>query len=104
MYRSDDAGATWTKTSGDSRVWGRGWYFGKIVVDPKNADLIYISNTGVYRSRDGGRTFGEPFKGSPGGDDYHQLWISAEDSNRMILGGDQGAVISVDGLNDRELT
>src|SRR5260221_328411 len=100
LFRSDDAGATFAKVSNDARIWGRGWYFGKIVVDPKNAELVYVSNTGVYRSRDGGRTFGEPFKGSPGGDDYHQLWISAEDSNRMILGGDQGAVISVDGLND----
>jgi photosystem II stability/assembly factor-like uncharacterized protein len=100
LFRSDDAGATFAKVSSDARIWGRGWYFGKIAVDPKNADLVYVSNTGVYRSRDGGRTFGEPFKGSPGGDDYHQLWISPEDSNRMILGGDQGAVISVDGLND----
>ena len=86
--------------SSDARIWGRGWYFGKIIVDPKNADLVYVSNTGVYRSRDGGKTFGEPFKGSPGGDDYHQLWISPEDSNSMILGGDQGAVISVEGLNE----
>jgi photosystem II stability/assembly factor-like uncharacterized protein len=101
LYRSDDAGATWRLTSSDSRIWGRGWYFGKVAVDPKNADLVYVSNTGVYRSRDGGRTFGEPFKGSPGGDDYHQLWIYHDDGNRMILGGDQGAVISVDGLNDR---
>jgi len=100
LFRSDDAGATFAKVSSDARIWGRGWYFGKIVVDPKNADLVYISNTGVYRSRDGGKTFGEPFKGSPGGDDYHQLWIAPEDGNRMILGGDQGAVISVDGLND----
>ena len=100
LFRSDDAGATWTKTSGDNRIWGRGWYFGKVVVDPKNADLVYVSNTGVYRSRDGGKTFGEPFKGSPGGDDYHQLWIYPDDGNRMILGGDQGAVISVDGLAD----
>jgi photosystem II stability/assembly factor-like uncharacterized protein len=100
LFRSDDGGASWTKASGDNRVWGRGWYFGKIVVDPKNADLVYISNTGVYRSRDGGKTFGEPFKGSPGGDDYHQLWIAPEDGNRMILGGDQGAVVSVDGLNE----
>ena len=100
LFRSDDAGATFTKTSSDARLWGRGWYFGKIAVDPKNADLVYISNTGVYRSRDGGRTFGEPFKGSPGGDDYHHLWIAPDDSNRMILGGDQGAVISVDGLAD----
>ena len=100
LFRSDDSGVTWSKTSSDSRIWGRGWYFGKVVVDPKNADLVYISNTGVYRSRDGGRTFGEPFKGSPGGDDYHQLWIYPDDGNRMILGGDQGAVISVDGLAD----
>jgi len=100
LFRSDDSGATWTKASSDNRIWGRGWYFGKVVVDPKNPDLVYISNTGVYRSRDGGRTFGEPFKGSPGGDDYHQLWIYPDDGNRMILGGDQGAVISVDGLAD----
>src|SRR5256885_642283 len=100
LFRSDDAGATFTKVSADSRIWGRGWDFGKVAVDPKNADLVYVSNTGVYRSRDGGRTFGEPFKGSPGGDDYHQLWIHPDDGNRMILGGDQGAVISVDGLND----
>jgi len=101
LYRSDDAGATWRQASSDSRIWGRGWYFGKVTVDPKNADLVYVMNTGAYRSRDGGRTFGEPFKGSPGGDDYHQLWIYPDDGNRMILGGDQGAVISVDGLNDR---
>ena len=100
LFRSDDAGGTWTRASGDNRIWGRGWYFGKVVVDPKNADLVYVSNTGVYRSRDGGKTFGEPFKGSPGGDDYHQLWIHPDDGNRMILGGDQGAVISVDGLAD----
>jgi photosystem II stability/assembly factor-like uncharacterized protein len=101
LYRSDDGGATWRLASSDSRIWGRGWYFGKVTVDPKNADLVYVMNTGAYRSRDGGRTFGEPFKGSPGGDDYHQLWIYPDDGHRMILGGDQGAVISVDGLNDR---
>jgi photosystem II stability/assembly factor-like uncharacterized protein len=100
LYRSDDAGATFAKVSSDARIWGRGWYFGKVVVDPKNPDLVYVSNTGVYRSRDGGKTFGEPFKGSPGGDDYHQLWIAPDDGNRMILGGDQGAVISVEGLNE----
>jgi photosystem II stability/assembly factor-like uncharacterized protein len=98
LYRSDNAGSVWTKVSADARIWGRGWYFGKVVVDPKNPDLVYVSNTGVYRSRDGGRTFGEPYKGSPGGDDYHQLWIYPDDGNRMILGGDQGAVVSVDGL------
>src|SRR4029077_13383369 len=100
LFRSDDAGATWNKASSDSRIWGRGWYFGTVVVDPKNPDLVYVSNTGVYRSRDGGRTFGEPFKGSPGGDDYHHLWIYPDDGNVMILGGNEGAVISGEGLNE----
>jgi len=40
LYRSDDAGGTWGKASGDTRIWGRGWYFGKVVVDPKNPDLV----------------------------------------------------------------
>src|SRR6266581_3580914 len=30
VFRSDDAGATWTKVSADERLWGRGWYFATI--------------------------------------------------------------------------
>jgi photosystem II stability/assembly factor-like uncharacterized protein len=96
LYRSDDAGATWTHASGDNRIWGRGWYFGGITVEPNNADVIYACNTALYRSEDGGRTF-VPIKGAPGGDDYHQLWIDPEAPRRRILGVDQGTVVSVDG-------
>ena len=96
LFRSDDAGATFTKASGDPRIWGRGWYFTKVTVDPKNADVVYVPNTGVYKSTDGGRTWGAPIKASPGGDDYHQLWISPEDPSRLALAGDQGAIVSVD--------
>ncbi len=42
LYRSEDSGATWTRISGDSRVWGRGWYFGKVTVDPKDSDTVYV--------------------------------------------------------------
>jgi photosystem II stability/assembly factor-like uncharacterized protein len=96
LFRSDDGGATFRKQSDDARIWGRGWYFCKVVVDPKNADIVYVSNTSVYRSTDGGRTW-TAIKGAPGGDDYHQLWISPDDPDRMILASDQGAVVSVDG-------
>jgi photosystem II stability/assembly factor-like uncharacterized protein len=96
LYRSDDAGATWTRISGDSRIWGRGWYFCKVVVDPKDPDVVYVSNTSLYRSADGGKTW-TAIKGAPGGDDYHQLWIAPEDPKRMIVASDQGAVVSVDG-------
>ena len=96
LYRSDDAGASWTLVSSDKRIWGRGWYFCKVVADPKNADIVYVSNTSVYKSIDAGKTW-TAIKGAPGGDDYHQLWISPDDPNRMILASDQGAVVTEDG-------
>lgn len=96
IFRSDDAGTTWTRLSADKRLWDRGWYFEKVAVDPKNADIVYVSNTSVYRSTDAGKTW-TAIKGAPGGDDYHQLWINPDDPKRMVLGSDQGAIVSVDG-------
>ncbi|MCU1265443.1 MAG: hypothetical protein JWM21_1761 [Acidobacteria bacterium] len=96
LYRSDDAGAKWTKISGDKRIWERGWYFCKITVDPKNGDIVYVSDTSLYRSTDAGKTW-TAIKGAPGGDDYHQLWINPDDPKRMILGSDQGAIVTEDG-------
>jgi photosystem II stability/assembly factor-like uncharacterized protein len=96
LYRSDDGAASWTRVSSDSRIWKRGWYFGGITVDPGNADVVYICNTAMYRSGDGGKTF-LPVKGAPGGDDYHQLWIDPADPQRRILGVDQGAVVTLNG-------
>ncbi|HYL11167.1 MAG TPA: hypothetical protein VEU31_10550 [Candidatus Acidoferrales bacterium] len=96
LYRSDDAGATWRRTDSEARIWGRGWYFCNVAVDPKDPDTVYVSNTSVYRSRDAGQTF-TAIKGAPGGDDYHLLWIDPEEPQRMILGSDQGAVVTVNG-------
>ena len=96
IFRSDDAGATWTRLSNDKRLWDRGWYFEKITADPKNADTVYVMNTSTYRSTDGGKTW-TAIKGAPGGDDYHQLWINPDDPKRMILGSDQGSIVTVDG-------
>ncbi|HEV2298655.1 MAG TPA: hypothetical protein VGR72_09090 [Candidatus Acidoferrales bacterium] len=96
LYRSDDAGATWKLADNEARIWGRGWYFCGVTVDPKNPDVLYVMNTATYRSTDGGKGF-TAIKGAPGGDDYHTLWIEPDDPERMILGSDQGTVISVDG-------
>jgi photosystem II stability/assembly factor-like uncharacterized protein len=96
LYRSDDSGQNWQLMSQDKRIWQRGWYFGEVSVDPKDADTVYLPNTTVYRSRDGGRTF-EAFKGAPGGDDYHQLWIDPDEPKRMILGSDQGTIVTRNG-------
>jgi photosystem II stability/assembly factor-like uncharacterized protein len=96
LYRSSDGGASWQKTSGDHRIWGRGWYFCNVVVDPKDAETLYVSNTSLYRSTDGGKSW-TAIRGAPGGDDYHQLWIYPDDPKRMVLASDQGTIISEDG-------
>jgi len=96
LYRSDDAGAHWRLASGDPRIWQRGWYFGRITVDPQDADRVYAMNTIVLRSDDGGAHF-IALKGDGTGDDFHELWIDPNDSNRQILGVDQGAIVTVNG-------
>ncbi len=95
LYRSDDGGASWTRSTADARIQGSG-YFSRVFLDPKNPDVVYVAQTSLYRSDDGGRTF-IAYKGAPGGDDNHALWIDPADSARMILASDQGATISLDG-------
>ena len=95
LYRSDDAGATWVLANGDRRLWGRGWYFCHVAVDPADANLVYVSDTGVYRSSDAGAHV-EAIKGSPDGDDFHQLWMDPSDGSRMVLASDQGTTVSLD--------
>jgi photosystem II stability/assembly factor-like uncharacterized protein len=94
VYRSDDAGATWTREDGEQRIWQRGWYFSGITADPRNPDVVYVMNTSTYRSTDGGKSF-DTILGDPTGPDYHVLWIDPSDSNRMILGSDQGVIVTV---------
>jgi photosystem II stability/assembly factor-like uncharacterized protein len=96
VFTSINGGGLWTRLSSDKRLWDRGWYFEKVNIDPKNADIVYVMNTSMYRSTDAGKTW-TPIKGAPGGDDYHQLWINPDDPKRMIVASDQGAIVTVDG-------
>lgn len=96
LYRSDDGGANWKLQDADQRLWGRGWYFCSVVVDPKNADTLYISDTAFYRSTDGGAHF-TAIKGSPDGDDFHQPWIDPTEPARIAVASDQGTSISLNG-------
>ena len=96
LYRSDDAGETWKLVDADHRIWGRGDDFAEVRVDPKNEDVVYSANTSTYRSDDGGKSF-DPWKGSPGGDDYHTVWINPDNPEIILLASDQGACVSVNG-------
>jgi photosystem II stability/assembly factor-like uncharacterized protein len=96
IYRSDDAGDSWQRVNDEVRVWGRGSDFAEVKVDPRNPDIVYSANTSTYRSNDGGHTF-HAWKGAPGGDDYHTVWINPEDPDIVLLASDQGATITVNG-------
>jgi len=94
VFRSDNGGKAWTKTNEQRNLRQRAWYYSRIYADPKNADTVYVLNTGFYRSNDGGRTFSGI--GVPHGDN-HDLWIAPEDPNRMIESNDGGANVSFNG-------
>jgi photosystem II stability/assembly factor-like uncharacterized protein len=97
LYRSDDGGATWKQMAADDQRIrnGQGGYNCGVYVSSTNPDIVYTINTSSYVSRDGGNTF-TGFKGAPGGDDPQQMWIDPTDGNRILLGLDQGAVVSLD--------
>jgi len=95
FFRSDDGGTTWQRPTNDPRITGS-TFFGKTYTDPRNPDMVFVMQTSMYRSTDGGRTF-ESYKGAPSGEDQHVIWIDPEDTQRMILGSDQGAIVSMDG-------
>jgi photosystem II stability/assembly factor-like uncharacterized protein len=96
IYRSDDGGESWKRVSTDGRIFGRGSDFAEIRVHPKNPDIVYSANVAAYRSDDGGYTW-TSFKGAPGGDDYHRLWINPLQPDIMLFAADQGAVVTVNG-------
>jgi len=94
VFRSDDAGATWTRVNDERRLRQRAFYYTRIYADPKNPDVVYVLNTGFYRSRDGGKTY-QPIRVPHG--DNHDLWIAPNDPNRMINANDGGANVSTNG-------
>jgi len=93
LFRSDDGGDNWQRVNDDERYRQRAWYFSHIFADPKNADTVYVLNTGMFRSTDGGKTF--TLLPAPHGD-HHGLWIDPVNPARMINGDDGGATISID--------
>jgi len=94
LYRSDDAGQHWTRVNDDGRFRQRAWYFSKVYADPKSADTVYLLNTGLFRSVDGGKTF-NLLPGRHG--DHHGLWIDPQNPDRIANVSDGGASISTDG-------
>jgi photosystem II stability/assembly factor-like uncharacterized protein len=94
VFRSENGGATWTRTNEQRNLRQRAWYYTHILADPRNPDRVYVQNTSLYRSNDAGRTF--TAIPTPHGDN-HALWINPRDPDRMIDANDGGANVTTNG-------
>ena len=98
LYRSDDGGESWHEITDDGRPEARigGGDVPEIMVDPKDPETLYSTSIVVWKSIDGGKKW-KGIRGAPGGDDYQNIWINPIDPKIMLVTGDQGAIISVNG-------
>ncbi|WP_405411269.1 glycosyl hydrolase [Maribacter sp. Asnod1-A12] len=94
LYRSEDGGKTWSVVNEERKIRQRAWYYTRVYADTQDEDVVYVLNVNYHKSTDGGKSF-NTFNAPHG--DHHDLWISPEDSQRMIIGDDGGAQISYDG-------
>ena len=98
IYRSNDAGENWVRTTTDPRPATRigGGDLPVPAVDGKNPDIVYSASIVTWRSTDGGKTW-TGIKGAPGGDDYQRIWINPNNPDIILDVADQGAAITVNG-------
>jgi len=94
VYRSDDAGESFTQVSDDPNTWARAWYYMHITADPNDEDEVWVMNGVLIKSIDGGEnweTYQAPHV------DHHAIWINPSNSDVMINGNDGGANVTMDG-------
>lgn len=99
IYRSDDGGDHWVHTpENDTRPEARigGGDVPVPVADPKDPDTVYVATVVAWKSTDAGKTW-TAFRGSPGGDDYQNVWINPNNTRIVALASDQGVIIAQNG-------
>jgi photosystem II stability/assembly factor-like uncharacterized protein len=98
VYRSDDAGESWSRATTDPRPAGRigGGDLPVPAVDPRSSETVYMASTVTWKSTDGGKTW-TGIRGAPGGDDYQGIWINPNNPDIILIASDQGAIITVNG-------
>ncbi len=99
LYRTEDAGETWKKINSTEDNLGGGKWYGQVRVDPNNDQVVYVLNTPLQRSADGGETWGKRGVENIARNvhvDHHVVWIDPENSDHIILGNDGGLAVTYD--------
>lgn len=94
LFKSDDAGATWSLVNDHRSIRQRAFYYTHVFADPREQDVVYLQNTSMFRSKDGGKTLTSIGNGTHG--DFHSLWIDPDDPTHLVVGNDGGGAVSFD--------
>ncbi len=100
MYRSDDAGKTWNHLNADFNLTVRPFYFSRIVVHPKNPDIVAKAGLFGVLSRDGGKSFRQMGQMHA---DIHDYWFDVADTNKIFVATDGGLYYSFNLGNTLEM-
>jgi photosystem II stability/assembly factor-like uncharacterized protein len=98
LFVSDDAGASWKLMNSNRAIRQRAFYYTHVFGDPSNKDVVYMQNTALFRSTDGGKTTVQVGQNTHG--DHHDLWVDPDDPNHVIDGNDGGGAITYN-ISDR---
>ncbi len=94
VYRSDDGGESFRHVNDEAVTYARAWYYMHVVADPVDPDELWILNSPLLKSIDGGRTFTRMPASHV---DHHDVWINPTNTDIVINGNDGGAAVSVNG-------
>jgi photosystem II stability/assembly factor-like uncharacterized protein len=95
LFRSDDGGQTWNQLDASQFMIWRPFYFGHLIVDPKDENKIFKPDGPLLLSVNGGRSFSRVSSGAHG--DFHDVWIDKDNTNLVFTGDDGGLWRSEDG-------
>ncbi len=94
LYRSNDAGDSFTLASDYAQIITRPFYYTNITAHPKDANTLWIGAEGFHKTTDGGKTWRA--MNIPHGDN-HDLWINPENPDLMVQSNDGGATVTLNG-------
>ncbi len=94
LWKSDNGGESWTHLNNDFGLVVRPFYFSRIVVDPRDPNVVVKAGLFGSISRDGGKTFKSLGPMHP---DIHDILFDIKNSDRMYVATDGGFYRSYDG-------